>query len=99
MLFAQGGPVQDVNAQRNPNLAEAQKLCNQAFQEVSKAQKANKYDMKGHAANAKKLLVQAAQELSEADKIADSASPAGKHPGSGSTSSNPASGITSKIPH
>ena len=100
MLFAQNAPqkpVENVNAQRNPNLAAAQRLCNQAFEEVTKAQKANKYDMKGHAAKAKQLLVQATQELSEADKIADSASP-GKTKNSGTTSKNPVSGITGKIP-
>jgi hydroxymethylpyrimidine/phosphomethylpyrimidine kinase len=96
MLFAQNAPVQNVNAQRNPNLAEAQKLCGQAFQEVTKAQKANKYDMKGHAAKAKQLLIQASQELSEADKIADSAHP-GKSSGPGTTSKHPLSGVTNKL--
>jgi hypothetical protein len=95
VLFAQKPlerPAENVNAQRNPNLAAAQKLCGQAFEEVTKAQKANKYDMKGHAQKAKQLLVQASQELAEADKIADSATP-------GSTSKNPASAVTSKLPH
>jgi len=97
MLFAQNMPVENINAQRNPNLAEAQKLCNQAFEEVTKAQKANKYDMQGHAAKAKHLLIQASQELVMADKIADSATPR-KTKGLGTTRQNPVSGVTSKLP-
>ena len=100
LLFAQNPPerpLEDVDPQRNPDLAAAQKLCVQAFEEVTKAQKANKYDMKGHASKAKQLLVQATQELSEADKIADSATP-GKTKNSGTTNRNPVSGVTSKIP-
>jgi hypothetical protein len=82
MLFAQSVPVQNINAQRNPNLAEAQKLCSQAFDAVVRAQKANSYDMQGHAEKAKQLLIQASQELGMAAKIADSAAPAkAKGPG------------------
>jgi hypothetical protein len=77
-------PVEDINAERNPNLAEAQRLCLKAFDKVHEAQIANKYDMKGHAAKAKQLLVQASEELSTADKIADSAHP-GKNPQAPST--------------
>jgi len=97
VLFAQNMPVENINAQRNPNLAEAQKLCNQAFQEITKAQKANHYDMKGHAAKAKQLLMQASQELSAADKIADSVTP-GKSTNPATTSKNPLPGITSRTP-
>jgi hypothetical protein len=74
-LLAQNKPVENVNAQRNPNLAAAQRFCLQAFDKVHEAQLANKYDMKGHAAKAKELLVEASEELSTADKIADSAHP------------------------
>ena len=73
MLFAQNMPVENVNAQRNPNLAEVQSLCKQAFEAISRAQKANSYDMRGHAEKAKQLLIQASQELAIADRIADSA--------------------------
>ena len=103
MLFAQKShteqsmPVENVNAGRNPNLAAAQKYCNQAFEEVTKAQKANKYDMKGHAAKAKQLLIQASQELSTADKIADSTTP-GKKSTSGIPSKGPSLGSSSKTP-
>ena len=77
ILIAQT-PVQNINAQRNPNLAQAQKLCNDAYQWAVKAQQANKYDMQGHAQKAKQLLVQAAQELAIAHKIADSVKPGAK---------------------
>jgi len=94
LLFPQNPPerpAEDVDAQRNPNLAAAQKLCVQAFEAVTRAQKANHYDMKGHAAKAKELLIRASQELSEADKIAESVAPS-RGPSSGTTSINPASG-------
>jgi hypothetical protein len=72
-------PEEDINAERNPNLADAQRLCLKAFDKVHEAQIANKYDMKGHAAKAKELLVQASEELSTAAKMADAAHP-GKSP-------------------
>ena len=90
-------PVGNINAQRNPNLGQAQKLCSEAYQWIVKAQKANKYDMQGHAAKAKHLLIQASQELVMADKIADSATPR-KTKGLGTTRQNPVSGVTSKLP-
>ena len=42
-------PVENINAKNHPNLA--------------KAQKANEYDMEGHAAKAKELLQQVNEEL------------------------------------
>lgn len=64
-------PVNNINPSRNPDLAAAQRLVTQAFEKITAAQKANKYDMKGHAARAKELLIQANQELKTAAAIAD----------------------------
>ncbi len=45
------------------NLTAAQQLTKQAFDKVTAAQKANEFDLGGHAAMAKSLLEQAAAEL------------------------------------
>ncbi|MGO8934230.1 MAG: hypothetical protein ACLPLZ_13390 [Terracidiphilus sp.] len=55
VLVAQGA--------RHPNLRAAQQLVDQAFQRVSDAQRANEWDMGGHAARAKDLLSQASREI------------------------------------
>jgi len=54
---------QQVSAERHPNLAAAQDFIQQAIGKITDAQKANKYDMKGHAARAKELLEQAYHEI------------------------------------
>jgi hypothetical protein len=62
-LIAQGA--------RNPNLRAAQDLINQAIDRISAAQKANEFDMGGHAAHAKDLLLQAKREIKLAAEAAD----------------------------
>jgi len=57
---------QNINPHSHPNLAAAQRFCDQAFQKVSAAQSANECDMDGHAAKAKDLLEQASRELRQA---------------------------------
>lgn len=57
---------QNVNPHRHPNLAAAQRFCDQAFQKIQAAQSANEFDMEGHAAKAKDLLEQADRELKQA---------------------------------
>jgi len=71
-LFA-GGVItaQQINGNRHPNLAAAQRMCEQAFNRVSAAQQANEWDMDGHAAKAKDLLDQANHELKEAARAAN----------------------------
>lgn len=59
-------PVQDINSKSHPNLAAAQRLCDQAFKKLSDAQQANEFDMDGHASKAKELLDQASQQLHQA---------------------------------
>jgi hypothetical protein len=56
---------------RFPNLAAAQKLVQQAADKITAAQKANEYDLGGHAKKAKDLLDQAAAEIKLATEAAD----------------------------
>jgi hypothetical protein len=56
---------------RHPNLAAAQKLTQQAFVKLEAAQKANEYDLGGHAAKAKDLLKQAGEQIKLATEAAD----------------------------
>jgi len=55
-------PATNVGA-HHPHLAKAQDLIAQAYDKIEKAQKANEFDMGGHAQKAKGLLDQASQEL------------------------------------
>jgi hypothetical protein len=55
----------------HPNLMAADKLCAQAFTKLEAAQKANEYDLGGHAAKAKDLLKQAQDEIKLATAAAD----------------------------
>ena len=64
-------PEHDISGKRHPNLAAAQRLCDQAFNKISAAQQANEFDMAGHAAKAKELLEQANHELKEAAEAAN----------------------------
>ncbi len=63
--------AQNISAHRHPNLAAAQRLCDQAFEKIQAAQSANEFDMDGHAAKAKELLEQASRELKEAARAAN----------------------------
>jgi hypothetical protein len=58
-----GEPVENINPKHHPNLAKAQKLSRDAFDKISAAQRANEWDMEGHAAKAKELLQQVNEEL------------------------------------
>ncbi|MGH8042027.1 MAG: hypothetical protein ACREPN_08295 [Rudaea sp.] len=59
-------PVRDVSHHRHPNIAAAQRLTSQAFAKIEAAQRANEFDLNGHAQKAKELLDQANRELKEA---------------------------------
>lgn len=61
-LFAQIG--------RHPNLASALDHLKQASGKITAAQKANEYDMDGHAAKAKTLIDQAISEVQQAASAA-----------------------------
>ena len=56
-------PKDNVSARRHPNIASAQRLVTQAWEKVVAAQRANEFDMQGHAQKAKDLLDQANNEL------------------------------------
>ena len=64
-------PARNVNPHRHPNIADAQRLCHQAWERVVAAQKANEWDMGGHAQRAKDLLDQASNELKAAAEAAN----------------------------
>lgn len=66
LLFAQKKPVRDISARRHPNLAAAQRLSDQAYEKIVAAQKANEWDLDGHAQKAKDLLDQVNRELKQA---------------------------------
>jgi len=59
-------PVRNVSPARHPNLAAAQRLSQQAYEKIIAAQKANEWDLAGHAQQAKGLLEQVNQQLKEA---------------------------------
>jgi hypothetical protein len=59
-------PADNVSHHRHPNLAAAQRLSTQAYEKVVAAQRANEFDLNGHAAKAKELLDQANRELKQA---------------------------------
>lgn len=59
-------PVDNVSHHRHPNLAAAQRLTTQAFAKIEAAQRANEFDLNGHAQKAKELLDQANRELKAA---------------------------------
>jgi hypothetical protein len=73
MILTAQEPVVDIDKNRHPNLAEAQRLVVQANHYVEVAQKDNRYDMKGHAEKARDLLVQVNNELKAAAEAANAA--------------------------
>ena len=64
-------PMQNVSPGRHPNIAAAQRLSEQAFQKLAAAQRANEWDMSGHAQRAKELLQQANAEMKLAAEMAN----------------------------
>jgi hypothetical protein len=68
--FAQK-PVRNVSPKKHPNIAAAQKFCQKAFDCTVKAQKANEFDLGGHAQKAKDLLEQASAELKLAAEVSN----------------------------
>lgn len=68
---AQKKPDQNVSPRRHPNLARAQKQCENAYNSTIAAQKANEWDLAGHAQKAKDLLEKASDELKKAAEISN----------------------------
>ena len=55
----------------HPNLVAAERFVRQAIDKVTDAQRANTYDMRGHAARAKELMRQAIDEINLAEQAAE----------------------------
>jgi hypothetical protein len=66
-------PVQNIDKNKQPNLAEAQFLGAQANTDITAAQEDNRYDMHGHAQKATDLLLQVSQELKVSTEDAEAA--------------------------
>ena len=64
-------PADNVSRHRHPNLAAAQHLATQAFEKVVAAQRANEFDLGGHAQKAKDLLDEANRELKAAAEVSN----------------------------
>jgi len=64
-------PKRNISEGRHPNLAAAQRLSQQAWDKIVAAQRANEWDMAGHAQKAKELLDQANRELKLAAEAAN----------------------------
>ncbi|HXZ40387.1 MAG TPA: hypothetical protein VEG68_06565 [Terriglobales bacterium] len=71
-------PSVDINSNRHPYLAKAQRLVNEANKCVVDAQKDNRYDMHGHATKARQLMIQVNEELKAAAEDANAADAAKK---------------------
>lgn len=70
-LGAADPPVKDVAPGKHPNIAAAQRHARQAWERILDAQKANEWDLGGHAQKAKDLLDQANAELKLAAETAN----------------------------
>ncbi len=64
-------PVRNVSPAVHPNIAAAQRLVRQAFAKITAAQRANEWDLGGHAQKAKELLDQVNVELKEAAQVSN----------------------------
>jgi hypothetical protein len=64
-------PERDISRRRHPNLEAAQNLSRQAYDKISAAQRANEWDMEGHAQKAKNLLEDVNRELKMAAETAN----------------------------
>lgn len=64
-------PEKDISRRRHPNLEAAQNLSRQAYDKISAAQRANEWDMEGHAQKAKNLLEDVNRELKMAAETAN----------------------------
>jgi hypothetical protein len=64
-------PKENVSGARHPNIANAQRLAQEAWESISAAQQANEWDMEGHAQKAKNLLGEVNRELRAAANAAN----------------------------
>ncbi len=68
-------PARNVSSRRHPNITAAQRFSHQAWEKILAAQKANEWDMQGHAQKAKELLDQVNAELKLAAEAANANAP------------------------
>ena len=71
-------PVVNISTSLHPHLAAAQQEIQKAWQKMLEAQKANDWDMDGHAQKAKDLLAQATKDVKAAALAANTAGAAKK---------------------
>jgi hypothetical protein len=71
-------PVLNISPARHPHLAAAQQEIHKAWEKMVEAQKANDWDMDGHAQKAKELLAQATKDLKAAALAANAGGAAKK---------------------
>jgi hypothetical protein len=64
-------PRKNVSPAHHPHIAKAQQLSREAWQQIVDAQRANEWDMNGHAQRAKELLDQVNNELKLAAEAAN----------------------------
>ena len=69
-VYAYQAPKVNVG-KRHPNIEAAQKLCQEAWVKIAAAQKANEFDLGGHAQKAKEMLDQVNKELKLAAEVAN----------------------------
>ena len=70
LVYAQQ-PKPNVSAVKHPNLNAAQVALTRAWNKILDAQKANEFDLAGHAQKAKDLIDQANKELKQAAETAN----------------------------
>jgi len=70
IVYAQQ-PKPNVSAAKHPNLNAAQKDIQAAWDKLVAAQKANEFDLGGHAQKAKDLIDQANQQIKQAAETAN----------------------------
>jgi hypothetical protein len=66
IALGQQFPKKNISAGRHPNLAAAQRMCQNAYEKIVMAQQANEWDLQGHAQKAKGLLDEVNRELKQA---------------------------------
>jgi len=71
IVYAQQQPRPNVSPARHPNLSAAQVDLTRAYNKIVAAQKANEFDLAGHAQKAKDLIDQANKELKLAAETAN----------------------------
>lgn len=71
IVLAQGPPAENIDPARHPHLAASQHHVLEAYRELGEAQRANDWDMEGHAVHARELLDQASREMKAAAEAAN----------------------------